>query len=76
MITGDNALTGCNMSYKCRIANRKKKMFIFNYKVQEKEFTCEEFKYEAGGAEGKDAWDDEDVHAEYDEEVVDNNEHN
>lgn len=51
-------------------------MFIFNYKVQEKEFTCEEFKYEAGGAEGKDAWDDEDVHAEYDEEVVDNNEHN
>ena len=50
-------------------------MFIFNYKVQEKEFICEEFKYEAGGVEGKDAWDD-DEHAEYDEEVIDNNEHN
>jgi len=32
MITGDNGLTGCNISYKCKIANIKKQMYIFDYK--------------------------------------------
>lgn len=41
MITGDNALTGCNIANKCKIANPKKKLYIFNYKLDQQKFTCE-----------------------------------
>lgn len=46
MITGDNALTGCNISYKSKIADFRKKLFIFNYKPHEEQLSCEEFVYE------------------------------
>jgi magnesium-transporting ATPase (P-type) len=32
MITGDNALTGSNISFKCGIADTYKKMIICDYK--------------------------------------------
>jgi magnesium-transporting ATPase (P-type) len=32
MITGDNALTGSNISFKCEIADTSKKMIICDYK--------------------------------------------
>lgn len=41
MITGDNALTGSNISYKCKIVDLKKKLYIFNYNENEKEFVYE-----------------------------------
>lgn len=31
MITGDHALTACNLSYKCGISNIKKKLYIADY---------------------------------------------
>lgn len=37
MITGDNSLTGSNISYKCRIADRNKKLFIFNYNEHDRQ---------------------------------------
>lgn len=35
MITGDNALTGSNIAYKCKIADPRKKLFICDYKQSE-----------------------------------------
>lgn len=32
MITGDNALTGCNMAYRSGIVSLSKQINIFNYK--------------------------------------------
>jgi magnesium-transporting ATPase (P-type) len=31
MITGDNPLTGSNIGYKCKIADKSKKMIICDY---------------------------------------------
>jgi len=41
MITGDNALTGSNISFKCEIADTSKKMIICDYK--DGKFTHEDF---------------------------------
>lgn len=43
MITGDNALTGSNISFKAKIANPHKKMYI--YDVKEGKLCMEEFNY-------------------------------
>ena len=53
MITGDNALTGCNISYKCKIADADKKMMIFDYK-EEKGIVSEEFMFDKSCQKGKD----------------------
>jgi magnesium-transporting ATPase (P-type) len=41
MITGDNALTGSNISFKCEIADIKKKMIICDYRNDK--FVTEDF---------------------------------
>lgn len=46
MITGDNPLTGSSMAYKCGIADKRKKMFIFDYDSKIKKVICDNFKYE------------------------------
>ena len=43
MITGDNALTGSNISLECKIADTSKKMYIYDYK--ENKLVCEKFNY-------------------------------
>ena len=43
MITGDNALTASNISFKCKIADLTKKMYIYDYRNHE--LICEDFKY-------------------------------
>jgi len=43
MITGDNTLTGSNISYKAKISDKNKKMLIIDY-VNSK-FTEEDFVY-------------------------------
>ena len=43
MITGDNALTGSNIAYKCGIASKQNGMLICDY--QHGKFTEEEFIY-------------------------------
>lgn len=45
MITGDNTLTGSNISYKCEISNKAKQMLICDYengKFSEQNFTYDE----------------------------------
>jgi magnesium-transporting ATPase (P-type) len=44
MITGDNTLTGSNISYKCSISNKSMGMIICDY--VEGEFTEEDFHYQ------------------------------
>ena len=43
MITGDNALTGSNISFKAKIADTHKKMYI--YDLKNGKLSSEEFKY-------------------------------
>ena len=43
MITGDNTLTGSNISYKCNISDKKKKMLIVDF--IDKKFVEEDFHY-------------------------------
>ena len=46
MITGDNALTACSISYKCKIADGDKKMLIVDYNSRQGGITFEDFRYE------------------------------
>jgi magnesium-transporting ATPase (P-type) len=43
MITGDNTLTGSNISYKCNISDKTKNMLIIDY--VDNKFTEEDFHY-------------------------------
>ena len=43
MITGDNTLTGSNISYKCNISDKNKKMLIVDF--IDKKFVEEDFHY-------------------------------
>lgn len=44
MITGDNTLTGSNISYKCQISNKAKGMIICDY--VEGQFVEDNFHYQ------------------------------
>ena len=44
MITGDNTLTGSNISYKCNISDRRKRMVICDY--VDNKFTEEDFHFD------------------------------
>ena len=50
MITGDNALTGCNIAYQCKIADTGKKMLILDFKDEARGIVCEEFNFDPNSA--------------------------
>lgn len=46
MITGDNTLTGSNISYKCAISNKEKSLIIIDFvdnKLTEEEFIFHDY---------------------------------
>ena len=54
MITGDNALTGSNISFKCEIADTSKKMIICDYKNGK--YETEDFIFSESNKEKKKAY--------------------
>lgn len=46
MITGDNALTGCSIAFKCKMADPRKKMIILDYDFKSDSLLLQEFQYD------------------------------